>query len=409
MKNMVYSKEELRDAGLYLAELICASLNGKKAKEKPEHVPWIHVWKLVEKSSTEGLSIYGVDTLKNLPPREIYMLWKKRTQYVIFRNCRMDEERRKILNLMKQEGLSYFLLKGIHLQEYYPQPGMRPMGDNDILYGFVEPAAEGGYQIQGIDKEHTMDEAAKIVSRIMKTRQYQLVSDVDVHKVFFKEPFCTFEMHRRLVNKDSELSAYYENPWRFAVVNERDGNEYYFRKEDEFIYTIAHGYKHFCFAGYGIRLLADVYVLLAKNENSMDADYIAGEFEKLGLSEFAKLVVSSSKKIFCPENTILEQEEEELFCQLLEAGVFGDFETLLKKRYKKYSEERAKENKHKKIGYLWSRLFPEKDWWEMYYPICRGKMWMIPLCWFYRISVRLFKKRKKVGKELKYIIRNIRS
>ena len=409
MKDIVYSNEELRDAGLYLGELICASLNGKKAKEKPEDVSWELIWELVQKSCIEGLSIYGVDTLKNLPPMEIYMQWKKRTQYVIFRNCRMDEERRKILTFMKKEGISYFLLKGIHLQEYYPQPGMRAMGDNDILYGFVESCPEGGYQIQGPEAEQTMDEASKIVSRIMKERGYRLVSDVDVHKVFFKEPFCTFEMHRRLVNKDNMLSSYYHNPWKYAVPSKQDENEYYFRKEDEFIYTITHGYKHFSFAGCGIRLFADVYVLLLKNEDSMDAAYISNEFEKLGLSEFAKLVVSAAKKVFDPERTALEKDEEELFCLLLTSGVFGNYETLLENRYKKYSEKKNEEGKHRKFGYLWTRLFPEKDWWEMYYPICRGKAWMIPLCWVYRISVRLWKKRKKIWKELKYLIKNIRS
>ena len=47
--------------------------------------------------------------------------------------CLMDVEREEIITFFEEKNIWYLLLKGLIIREYYPNPALREMSDNDIL------------------------------------------------------------------------------------------------------------------------------------------------------------------------------------------------------------------------------------------------------------------------------------
>ena len=111
-----------------------------------------------------------------------------------------------------------------------------------------------------------------------------------------------FEMHRGLMDDMDEdipaFCAYYENPWLRA---RQDGNEplrFLFSPADEYLYFLAHAYKHFSRAGCGVRFIADEWVLLGHYGDELSGSYLEGELEKLGLAKFDRLVRDMAQAVF---------------------------------------------------------------------------------------------------------------
>ena len=228
---MTYSPEETMEAGMYLLELIRAALRGIRAEEKPDSVSWEAVYHLAKTNSVDGLSAFGVETLRDKPLDEIWKEWKAAPLKVTYRVLHFDMERERILAKMRAEGLSYLPLKGVHIVNYYPKAGMRTMADNDILFGFVEADLSGGYRVKG-DSEKEQDQTINLASETMKRLMLEdgyTEKLSTVHDSYYKKPFYNYEMHKRLMRFESEFYSYYQNPWKRAVLDPQDSAASTFR------------------------------------------------------------------------------------------------------------------------------------------------------------------------------------
>lgn len=81
---------------------------------------------------------------------------------------------------------------------------------------------------------------------------------------------------------------------------ERTQKEYTlcFAKDYHLIYLFVHAAKHFQGAGYGVRGVLDFSVFLKKYQMELDWEYIWGELEKLGLTTFARVILSLCQEWF---------------------------------------------------------------------------------------------------------------
>lgn len=383
---------ELTETGLYLFELIRAALHGEKAREKPEPCEWKELYQLAKSNDVENLCVYGIKTLENLPPMQLWNQWKKLPEYITFRMLKVDLERERILKELEEQGISHLLLKGNRIADCYPKAGMRKMSDNDILFGFVEEG-DSGYRSKGstqIERERFSRRAVIIVRELMKKRGYTQIEKGIVHDIFQKAPFYVFEMHKKLMSRQTDLYIYYESPWKRAVKDLENPYRFYFSDEDEFIYMLAHAYKHFTEAGCGIRILADLYVFIEKKKALMDWEYIRKELEALHIEGFAKHLYEISVKLLGVEKAELQTGERQTLAFMLGAGSYGTTEIKVKKQTEKVG----------RWGYLYQRICPPKLFWYETFPICERYPWMIFFCWLYRVMTSPYKQRKRIKKEL---------
>ena len=90
---------------IYIIELIRASLEQRKAEEKPENILWEKLYELVGVHMVSSITFYQIDKLEKKPPQQIYRLWKEKAEKALVKEISFDAERRIILEKFEQAGI----------------------------------------------------------------------------------------------------------------------------------------------------------------------------------------------------------------------------------------------------------------------------------------------------------------
>lgn len=422
-----WMNDTYRDAGRYLIRLINGGLNETDAGEKPETVNWEDIYKIAQKNGVEGISYCGLKYLSEFPAKEIVKRWEQSFQMTCYRKLRFDVEREQILQELSAKGLSYLPLKGILVADYYPKMGMRSMADNDILYGFVEAeestakdlgkedsslktAASAGYRIAGAneaEQEKSVLSAQNRIVEIMEARGYEVKTLAGNHDSFLKEPMFNFEMHRRLMAESSPFYFYYKNPWARAIRNEQNPFLFSFSDEDEYIYLLAHSFKHFDNSGCGIRFLIDLYVFLNRKGEGMDWNYVNRELHILHLAEFEKQMHEMALAAFSRDG-MLSGEQEDMMFFLMGCGTYGTMQIRIDKQLQNLLEETEGNAKQAKRRYVHDRLFPPVEVWKDAFPFFYRHRIFRPLLPVYRVGTALVHRPKNFWSEIKILWRSLK-
>lgn len=347
--------------GEYLAHLIDCGLHDAPAQPLPAGVTWQQVHALAVYNSVEGMAWFGAKTCEDVPS-DLRQQWENEAQMTLFRRVRFDAEREQVFAALAQAGLSYLPMKGALLANYYPRPEMRSMADNDFLYGFVEPAAEGGFRVAGetdAQRDASVERGVRTIERVMRELGYTAKSlRAGNHESFEKQPIFNFEPHRRLMSPSSPLAAYYENPWSRAIQDESDPYLFRFSDEDEYVYVMAHAFKHFDAAGCGIRFVVDTRVFLDTKGMGMNWDYTFAELQRAGLFEFEAKVRALADAAFGGACALqpLPDAEADLLRYLLGSGTYGNSARMVKNRLDKQKAQHEGNLAAAKRGYLRERL-----------------------------------------------------
>lgn len=306
--------------------------------------------------------------------------WRQARDKAIRKNILLNAERERILAWMESIGCWYMPLKGSLLQFDYPRFGMRQMSDNDILCDSAK---------------------SEEIYRFMLESGYSCeLHNQGNHDEFVRQPVYNFEIHRTLFKPETapELAAYYADIHERSHKDDNNGFGYHLSTEDFYIYLTAHAYRHFVVSGIGIRNLMDVYVFLGKHEEEMDWDYIQRELTRLGARDFESWCRRISRVLFGQPNLSPEILPEDLAVldAFFASGTFGTEEQLLRK-----AMEANTGRKGSKAGYFLRRLFPSPEMLGIMYPVVKGRPWLVPFVWVYRLVISLIKRPGRVLRELK--------
>lgn len=355
---------------------------------------------IARRNGVDGLAFCAFKYMLHPPGGEIYDSLKKGWERTCYRQLCFDEERGEIIREMKKAGLSCLPLKGILISGYYPEPGMRFMADNDILYGFTSLSESGHICLTGENADAIARNTARAVEAmcgIMRGRGYDLTEvDGSVHDLFTKKPFFCFEMHRGLVKEYSKFGFYYADPWRRALP---DGDGCYrFSDEDEYIYNIVHAVKHIESCGTGVRFFTDIYVFLKKKGEKLDWDYISRELETLGLVQTEEHFRNIALAAFGDHDTLTKDQEEELFFYM-GCGIYGTVEMRTNILLEQLKHEKGEKGLY--MRYIKSRLFLPEDVTEQSFPKLYKNRFLRPLIPAYRVWQAVTKRPKIIFTEIR--------
>ncbi len=413
---------DLAPSALALLELCRASL----CEDDPaptllkDGATWQTVYELARKNSLEALSWESAQHLPEIPDG-IRAPWKQSADMALYRYLMFGEERTAITDAMTTAGLAWLPLKGIVISELYPKPHLRTMCDNDILYGFVEPCSDRGWRIQGQTEEErkrTTARATKVMTEIMEKLGYTArtlhAGNADCYE---KRPFFNFEMHRVIVERSLPFYEYYENPWSRAIPDSEGGSGFHFRPEDVYIYHLAHMAKHLIGSGCGLRHIVDHW-MFARLKDTLDYAYLRAQSDALGLTALNQnlnrmvyaLFESQGDSANRPsendhrgENAQLNDDDIALLCHLAGNGTYGSYGNLVANRIAKVDAG----SKHAVGSYLRTRLFPDDEVLQDFFPWFYRHKLARPLLPFYRIASSL-RKGNNPAKRLLFEIRCIR-
>jgi len=224
--------------------------------------------------------------------------WIKRKSFYLYRNLKFDNERQKLFNKLTENKIYFMPMKGIILKDLYPEPGMRPMGDNDIYF----------------DPKKTNE-----VDKIMKDLGFSgVVSGSSFHNIYTKESFLIFEMHIALMKSGFDFSKkrlsairkYYMAIEKRLIPDKDNPYLLNFTNEDFYIFHLVHALSHFNSSGFGIRFLTDTYLMLEKYKESLNWNYINSVLSDFQMIEFEYMLRSLSQKLFSKFEDSFEKFKE---------------------------------------------------------------------------------------------------
>ncbi len=331
------------------------------------------VFNLAKRHMLSSVSSYALRHVMPLPD-----YWKEATAKAMRKQILFNSERKAVLHALEENGIWYLPLKGIVLKDYYPNPLMREMSDNDIL----------------IDKAKAQD-----VRSIMTGLGYSCTSYEKHHHDVYIKSVLSFEMHRQLFSRYDYpvLFDYYE---KIESIMKRDADSHFgchFSPEDLYIHIVSHMYKHFAKAGTGLRSLLDIYVYNRAIGDSLDRDYIASQLKKTDLVAFEQNNRQLAERVFSHQE--LSEDETRQLMYYIDSDCYGNIENQV------MNELSVSDKRNSKMHYLLRRVFPSADFLGLYYPTVYRHRILYPFLVLYRPFKGIVTKRKRIVKELKAVKR----
>ncbi|MBT1166435.1 nucleotidyltransferase family protein [Bifidobacterium simiarum] len=444
---------QLRRLGDQLVELIAAALredrsdeDGDQRNTDPSDInsqdinskDWVSLYELAAFHSVEALTWTGMSgTMRNQLPEDLAAKWRNDADLTLFRQLAYDADRESILADFRNAGLSWLPLKGIVTATYYPQPGLRSMGDQDLVFGFTQyDDALGAWRFRGNDADERQAkeiEASGLAKSIMEAHGYRKRTEWERELSYIRDGLH-FELHRCIVTDtersqgyyDDAMNRYYANPWQLAIPddegsgNSEDGHAggFHFRPDDEYVFHIAHMMKHYRSSGFGLRFLADEAVFCRRfggtgdgnTGERFDWDYIHAELRKLELDQFETMVRSLSLALFDHPHDWRRHvgpSERQLFAEIIESGVYGTKRNGATKSFDRQRQAAQREGRRTRVGliYGWRRIYPPRSWVEQHFPEWAGTWWKRALLPLYRVARGLRRHPKDLLFELKLMLR----
>ena len=208
----------------YLAELVKAGLEDRKAASLPEGVSVREIVKISEENHMDYLLLGALLKTDGLSEEEKGLLREKVLGSMLFTGMQL-QELKKLEERMEQAKIPCQPMKGARMKFYYPSPFLREMSDIDILIhgDFMEQAAVE-----------------------LEAMGYVLQQKIKHHDIYRKAPGIVVEAHRAMYDRtvDERQYAYFSDLSR-AVRRKDFLYVYDFEAEDFYIYMMAHMAKHF--------------------------------------------------------------------------------------------------------------------------------------------------------------------
>ncbi len=346
----------------YLLHLIRATLKQEQPKAPKVEINTERLLKLAVSQQVYTIVLPSLEKLDVLSDEE-KETWQSQKYNEIKKNLIVNSAREALLEEFEEKGIKYILTKGLVIRDYYPQSLMRQMSDNDILYDETK---------------------RKELFEVMESQGFYLAGTQESSDDFFKAPYISMEMHKKLFTTNGEFTAYLDL-WKRASKAEDSSCRYIISPEDNYIYSMAHMYKHYTSTGCGIRFLCDTYVL-HNSEDQLDFDYIIAKFKELGILDFYGRVISLVNAVF--DDAAPSEEDEKLLAEVFAGGVFGIRKTL----------SESIDDSGGKLGYLWHKIFPSVEFMKRNYEILQDKPYLL-LYYYVKHFINRYKNKGDTAKK----------
>lgn len=367
---MKYEKEDVFD----LAYLLSCAIK----EVDPDYSKEFNYQNILELATKHQVYNIIISLIKNAP--DISSEYKKQFRdYNLTEISKMlvvNNEREKIYSFLDEHSIKHMPLKGLVIRDYYPTQSMRQMSDNDILFDVA-------YR----------DE----IGTFMKDNGYKCVATGENSDDYKKPPFSMFEFHKDLFFEGNDFCPKFDNLWANATRDADNPYLYHMGINDIYIYSVCHMYKHFSTAGCGIRFLADNYLILKKECENLDWNYINDFMGRYGISDFEQKTRSIAYKIF--DAVELDEDELEMFEIIMNSGIFGSETVRLVNKINNIEADSL--NQAKRI-FITKRLFPPKKKMIADYRILEKRPYLLPGAYVYRFFKALFNS-KRILNEVKTI------
>lgn len=281
---------------------------------------------------------------------------------IMQRSAGQQSELERVFQAFEKAEIDYMPLKGIILDSYYSKPGLRYMGDADILIRLEQYP-----QIQ----------------QILQNLGFEFKYESD-HELVWRSKYLLIELHKQLMpDKNLGFNSYFGDGWSFA--KKQSGYRHSMNTEDTYLFLLAHFAKHYQDGGAGCRYVIDLW-LYKQRHPEMDIVYLQQELEKLHLTTFVN-------NLYEMLSVWLEGEPETDLSDVMtryifDSGSWGTNESILTAKVLR-ERNKAPVALNSKFVYICSILFPGRKLLQSKYTILHKAPWLLPVIWIIRPFYKL--------------------
>ena len=311
---------------------------------------WVRLFELAE---SHKLTPAAFDRLSVLPdigermPSFLYEKWKQRARALTVKQTRFDAELASILDMLDKNGICYALVKGAFCRTLYQNGALRISSDEDII------AAERDFP-----------RACTLFTQLGFTTA-DVPDKADV--VHFRKPNGFYiELHKNAFGDDASLNGLFEEALSSRIKwNLGFCCGYTFSPTENFLMLVLHAKKHFIAGGFGLRTLADIAKFAILHGKAVDWEKAEAVLKEHKAFRFVQALFSLAEAFLgfshldagCPEWFVGKENEEALFSDILDAGIYGKSSM---SRIHSANMTAAASKKGKKTGVA-AALFPKAE------------------------------------------------
>ena len=255
-----------------ILNILKASLRDEKYKIEYS----IDADKLFKEAEAEGVlpTVYNYldkDCLKQFTSSKVLDSYKKKIFVHNTMQIRANFYIAEVLRELKSLGVEVLGLKGIQIKDYYKRPEFRPMGDCDILVRENDFNKARNYFIEKGYTEGFLEHNVH--------RSYELNG-------------ISFELHFKTINESfvcGDYSNFDKKLWDNSISK---GDYRIIDINNLLVYLTVHMAIHARYSGFGLRQIYDVALIIKKEKDNINWNYVINEVRNYKLFKFFSGIIS---------------------------------------------------------------------------------------------------------------------
>lgn len=287
-------------------------------RNSPEHTyseqEWEDILSTAEEQGVLFLVLQGCTSIRQQFSAAGWLKWRSKMLSTMINNESLMEAQNKIVDLLKDRGISYAVLKGTSLSACYYNPAARALGDIDLLV-----------PVQFVDR----------ASELLVSQGFHAPEDSFEHPYhidFYKDSIVV-ELHYAVSTfPDSPAGAeakQYMESWQEQLQQKHIGN-YTFQCLSDFhqaLNLLLHMERHMTTGCIGLRQLCDWAAFLASVMPDYFTNQILPELKICGLKKFAGVLTWTAIRYLglnsaygMPFQSVRESDIQAMIEEILRAG-----------------------------------------------------------------------------------------
>lgn len=372
---------------LLFAKLLSSCIFGNGKIDENENINWDFVFSSAVKNDVLPLLLPAFRQNGGVKAENLTAV-EKRTSIDAYKETKKEACAAKLLNVLKSEGITAIVLKGLAYKALYPYPELRKMSDLDLL------VLDGDLR-----KVYEIAKTVGCVTDDKEIHHFTLDSTLNVEtatNLYPDKENSLFDEY--LINDEiTETVA-----CKFSFYND----EFYtLSPTHNVLYCAYHMFKHFIFGGVGARQMCDFALLISKFRGEVDWAYILAQSKRAKMTKFVYSLVRIADNYFGADvSRFYEQYSEsvddetvcEVWCDMLNGGVFGvsahEREIARSIVFRKIKERNGSKS------YTGLRaVFPPLSYMRKEFSYVDFAPILLPIAWAHRLAKFLFKRLFKRG------------
>lgn len=285
---------------------------GEKEESDLTDIDFEQLFKIIDSHSINMIAFDGISNQIDKLPSDVYNKWI----YMASRKMTIFEEllyvHKKLTDILEQNGIKYFIFKGLCAGSYYYKPELREYGDIDFFVEFKD--FKFAHKV-------LIDNGFKLISTDNKHWHYSYNQiNIEMHFDFWDVP-------------DNECGAFIKKLLHNSInsTNRYTIDNYSFNGPNPVVHAtilILHIVNHLQIGGIGLRHLCDFAVFLNSKAFYENHDKITEVLSKGGLLKTTQIVSDICFKYFkTPDFKFMDNFDKDLsemlILDIVSSGNFG--------------------------------------------------------------------------------------